>query len=146
MLYLSGRNYSTNRKKVSSMLSCETNHRLKRNMTNELRTIRDENDQPGQVQTQITTTTTLNNSTLRRYLLITLNHAERGNRSLVTTENIIARLTARFNCKSIIICTEDHNKFGYHKHIGVWNETASKNTLQRVIREAFPEFEGRAPM
>lgn len=61
----------------------------------------------------------------------------------MTTEDIITRLTARFTCRSILICTEGHKNFGYHKHIGVWNETASKNTVQRVIREAFPEFEGR---
>lgn len=82
-------------------------------------------------------------STLLQYLLITLNHIERGNRSLLTTDEIIVRLTSRFSCKSIIICTENHAEGGYHMHIGVWNDTASKNTVQNVIREAFPEFEGR---
>lgn len=82
-------------------------------------------------------------NTLRKYLLLTLNHAERENRSLVTAADIIDRLNSVFNCKAIIISKELHRVQGHHLHIGVWNENASKNTLNQRIRELFPEFEGR---
>lgn len=82
-------------------------------------------------------------STLRKYLLITLNHIERGSRSLLSETEIITRLTSAFTCRSIIICKETHKGGGCHVHIGVWNTTASKNTIRTRIRELFPEFEGR---
>lgn len=82
-------------------------------------------------------------NTLRKYLLLTLNHAERENRSLVTAADIIDRLNSVFNCKAIIISKELHRVQGHHLHIGVWNENASKNTMNQRIRKLFPEFEGR---
>ena len=45
-------------------------------------------------------------NTLRKYLLLTFNHVERENRSLVTAANIIDRLNSVFNCRSIIIRTK----------------------------------------
>ena len=82
-------------------------------------------------------------NTIRKYLLLTLNHAERENRSLVTAADIIGRLNSVFNCKAIIISKELHRVQGHHLHIGVRNENASKNTVNQRIRELFPEFEGR---
>ena len=41
---------------------------------------------------------------------------------------------------------ERHNeqgKKGFHYHVGVLNKNASKKNYQKVVRRAFPEFEGR---
>lgn len=62
----------------------------------------------------------------------------------MTANVIIARLRGAFICKSIVISKESHTSTpGFHYHIGIWNENASKYTAASKLRDLFPEFEGR---
>lgn len=82
----------------------------------------------------------LSRSTVRAFLLVTLSHAER--RSL-SESDVIERFQKLYSCRSIIVSREPHKSEGYHYHVGIEAEDASKNTFIKVIKEAFPEFEGR---
>lgn len=44
-----------------------------------------------------------------------------------------------------MVSKESHtsSSLGYHYHVGVWNESASKYTATLKLRRLFPEFEGR---
>jgi len=84
----------------------------------------------------------LANGTLRPFILITLIHAEK--RKDVSITLVKKRIINLFQCKSIIIATENHEEGGKHYHVGVWAYDASKNTLRSKIRKAFTEWEGRA--
>lgn len=48
-----------------------------------------------------------------------------------------------FTCRSIVVATETHEDGGYHYHVGVLNENASRYKCFKQIRALFPEFEGR---
>ena len=84
----------------------------------------------------------VSSSTLRSFLLVTLIHIEE--RKDVTKDIIKGRIINLFQCKSIIIATENHEEKGKHYHVGIWANDASKNTLRSQIRKTFPEWEGRA--
>lgn len=86
-------------------------------------------------------------SSIRKFILITLSHAE--NRG-VSKEEIQRRVTDAFVCRSVIVAqemhqgeTEKHPPLGFHFHVAVFNQSASKNNATSVIRKLFPEFEGR---
>lgn len=82
----------------------------------------------------------LNRSTVRPFLLVTLSHSERRNFS---ESDVIERFKKIYSCRSIIVSREPHKSEGYHYHVGIEAEDVSKNTFIKVIRAAFPEFEGR---
>ena len=44
-----------------------------------------------------------------------------------------------------MISKESHasTSLGYHYHVGLWNDNASKYTASSILRDLFPEFEGR---
>lgn len=84
----------------------------------------------------------LANGTLRPFILITLIHVEKRKEVSITLVN--KRIINLFQCKSIIIATENHEEGGKHYHVGIWAYDASKNTLRNKIRKAFKEWEGRA--
>lgn len=89
-------------------------------------------------------TTHIGRGSLRKYILLTLSHVEcTETRRELSTETIINRLTRTFVCKSIVISKESHTSLGYHYHVGLWNESASKHTASSKLRNLFPEFEGR---
>ena len=83
---------------------------------------------------------------VRKYILLTLSHVESTpERGALTADLIIVRLKGAFICKSIVVSKESHtsSSLGYHYHVGVWNESASKYTATLKLRGLFPEFEGR---
>ena len=84
-------------------------------------------------------------SSVRKYILLTLSHGECTlERQKLSAKVIISRLTGAFVCKSIIISRESHaSSGGFHYHIGIWNDTASKHTALSTLRGLFPEFDGR---
>lgn len=86
----------------------------------------------------------LTGGSVRKYLLVTLSHAElTSERKSLSAEILISRLKDAFICKSIIVSKENHvSRGGFHYHIGVWNENASRYTMLSKMRELFPEFEG----
>jgi hypothetical protein len=47
------------------------------------------------------------------------------------------------NCESVIVGKELHKEKGYHYHVGILNDTASRYTAVTKLRKAFPEFDGR---
>lgn len=81
---------------------------------------------------------------LRRYILLTLSHVEKTpERRELFMERIVLRLTQKFVCKSVVISREYHRSLGgLHYHVGIWNESASKNTACAILRKMFVEFEG----
>lgn len=80
---------------------------------------------------------------MRKYILLTLSHADGTvERGALTADLIIARLKEAFVCKSIVISKEIHSSMGFHYHVGLWNESASKYTAISKLRGLFPEFEG----
>lgn len=94
----------------------------------------------------LSTTSVVGKSILRKYILLTLSRVDyTAERGALTADSIIARLTEAFVCKSIVICKETHNSnsLGFHYHVGLWNESASKYTSTPKLRGLFPEFEGR---
>lgn len=81
-------------------------------------------------------------ATLRPYILLTLSHAEAEKRKCVIPKVIIERLTEVLTCSAIIVAKEKHQGDGFHFHIAIENKDASRNTVTRLLRETFPEFEG----
>lgn len=79
-------------------------------------------------------------TTLRKYISITLSHAEKRN---VSTHEVIQRLRKIFMCTAIVVATEKHkDEEGYHFHIALKNKDASKHTATKRIRDIFQEFQG----
>ena len=85
----------------------------------------------------------MNKNTTRQFLLVTLIHAETEKRRGVEKAVIEQRITSLFQCRSVIIARENHEENGFHYHIGIWNDNASKNTVIKKIREIFCEWDGR---
>lgn len=79
---------------------------------------------------------------IRKYILLTLSHAEAGSRSHYTPHFVVSKCRTLFNCESVILAKELHKEKGYHYHIGILNNSASRRTATRVFRESFVEFEG----
>lgn len=83
-------------------------------------------------------------SHIRNFLLITLTHAEREARSAVTREIIKARILELYDkTKIIIIAKEQHEDGGFHYHAGLFT-TVSRHRAEKMLRSAFPEWEGMA--
>ena len=80
---------------------------------------------------------------LRKYILLTLTHAESGERSHYTPHFVVSKCRSLFNCESVVVAKELHKASGYHYHIGILNDTATRYTAARLLRESFREFEGR---
>lgn len=85
----------------------------------------------------------MSKNTTRQFLLVTLIHVETEKRRRVEKVVIEQRITNLFQCRSVIIARENHEENGFHYHIGIWNENASKNTVIKKIREKFCEWDGR---
>jgi hypothetical protein len=84
------------------------------------------------------------NKQLRRWKLVTLTHLQRSSeRSAVTLDVGIARLESLFTCSRIVGVYEEHAVEGKHMHFAVESSNAKARTATKVIRETFPEFEGR---
>ena len=81
-------------------------------------------------------------SHIRRFILLTLSHAESGDRVHYTPRFVSGKCRSLFNCESVVVAKEQHKSSGYHYHVGILNDTPSCHTGIRVLREAFPEFEG----
>ena len=79
----------------------------------------------------------LGQSCLRRFLMITLSHAERRE---LSPQDALHRILNTFHCHSVFVSKEQHAQGGYHYHIGVWNQNASRNTATKNIRNAFTEL------
>lgn len=79
---------------------------------------------------------------IRKYILLTLSHAEVGDRAHYTPHFVVSKCRSLFNCESIIVAKELHKSKGYHYHVGILNDTASRYTATNQLRSAFPEFEG----
>jgi hypothetical protein len=84
----------------------------------------------------------LSKSTLRKYVFITLTHAETREKEVSKAE-LFKRVKGLAGCQAIVMATEKHEDGGYHYHIVVKTSGASKNNALRRIRNLFPEFEGR---
>lgn len=82
-------------------------------------------------------------SHIRRFILLTLSHAECGDRVHYTPHFVVSKCRSLFNCESVIVAKELHKAKGYHYHIGILNDTASYHTSTQILRDAFPEFDGR---
>ena len=80
---------------------------------------------------------------VRRFLLLTLNHVESGERSHYTCHFVVSKCRSLFNCESIIVAKELHKDKGYHYHVGILNDTASRYKAATILRESFFEFDGR---
>lgn len=79
---------------------------------------------------------------LRRNLLITLTHVEREEREYYSPPLIVGKVRSIVNCQAIMVAKEEHKEKGYHYHVGVLNDSASRNTVTKMVRGAFPEFTG----
>jgi len=56
---------------------------------------------------------------------------------------VVSKCRSLFNCESVIVAKELHKEKGYHYHVGILNDTASRHTAAKFLRESFPEFDGR---
>lgn len=81
-------------------------------------------------------------SNLRKHLLVTLSHVERQAPNLNLTE-VFSQLQQCCTVIRAVGCKEKHEEGGFHYHMAVENSNASKNTITKRIRAAFPEFDGR---
>lgn len=79
---------------------------------------------------------------MRPYFMITLSHAERGDRARLDKLECAKRVRELFDCRTILVSKEAHQDAGYHFHIAVLANNASRYTFVRKIREKFPEFDG----
>ena len=80
---------------------------------------------------------------IRKYILLTLSHAESGERSHYLPHFVSGKVRSLFNCQAVIVAKELHKNGGYHYHVGILNDTASRRIAAKQLRESFPEFEGR---
>lgn len=83
----------------------------------------------------------LHTRNIRKFILITLTHAEV--RSKVTRSLCVARCRDMFHCVAVVVSQEPHKEGGYHFHVGMKIENASRFTAVKTIRNAFSEFEGK---
>ena len=81
-------------------------------------------------------------SHIRKYILLTLSHAESAERWHYTPHFVSSKCRSILNCQSVIVAKEYHKAEGYHYHVGILNDTASSHTVTKLFRKAFPEFEG----
>jgi hypothetical protein len=83
-----------------------------------------------------------NKSNLRKNLLLTLTHVDRQcpNMSLNDVYEQMKQV-----CKIVraVGCTEVHEEMGFHYHMAIENTTASKHSIAKRVRLAFPDFPGR---
>jgi len=84
-----------------------------------------------------------NGSHIRRFILLTLSHAERADRQMYTPHFVTTKVRGLFSCDQIVVSRETHAEGGYHYHVGILNCTASVHTATKVLRKAFSEFDGR---
>ena len=82
-------------------------------------------------------------SHIRKYILLTLTHAECGDRAHYTPHFVVSKCRSLFNCVSVVVAKELHQSEGYHYHVGILNDTASYHTATKILRKSFPEFDGR---
>ena len=82
-------------------------------------------------------------SQIRKYLLLTLSHAEVADRVHYTPHFMLSKCRSLFNCESVVVEKKLHVNQGYHYHVGILNDTASCYTVSRILREFFLEFKGR---
>ena len=82
-------------------------------------------------------------SHLRRFLLLTLSHAETDDRVHYTPHFVASKCRSLVNCQSVIVPKELHKADGYQYHVGILNNTANSNTAAKKFCKGFPEFEGR---
>lgn len=80
---------------------------------------------------------------LKKYILLTLNHVEMGDHFHYTPCFVVNKCRFLFNCETIIVPKELHKNKGYHYHVGILNDTASRYTSAKILRDWFPEFDGR---
>lgn len=80
---------------------------------------------------------------VRKFVLLTLSHAESGDRVHYTPHFVVGKCRSLFNCESVILAKELHKEKGYHYHVGILNDTASRYTAAKFLRAGFPEFDGR---
>ena len=83
------------------------------------------------------------NSHIRKNILLTLSHAESGERSHYTPHFVVSTCRSLFNCEGVIVAKKLHKSKGYHYHVGILNDTASRYTAGKTLRKSFPEFDGR---
>ena len=81
----------------------------------------------------------LSDSAIRRFILVTLSHSENAG---VALAEACSRIANRFPPIRLIGVQEDHQDGGEHFHVAIENDSASRNTCTRIIRETFPEFPG----
>ena len=74
---------------------------------------------------------------------MTLSHAEIGDRVHYGEHFVVSKCRSLFNCESIAVGKELHVTSGYHYHVGILNDTASCHTVAKILRDFFPEFQGR---
>lgn len=89
-----------------------------------------------------TTVDVIDSSTLRRFILITLDHVEQQEATL-TLEEVASRVMSTFDVLHGVVAREEHKEGGYHYHCAVENTSASKNTAAKKMRSVFPYFKGR---
>ena len=82
-------------------------------------------------------------SHLRRFLLLTLSHAESDDRVHYTPLFVASKCRTLLECQSIIVAKELHKSEGFHYYVGVLNKVASIHTVAKKFREGFSKFEGR---
>lgn len=80
---------------------------------------------------------------LRKFILLTLTHAESGERCHYTPHFVVSKCRSLFNCECVVVAKELHKNSGYHYHIGILNDTATRYTAAKLLRDSFREFEGR---
>lgn len=78
----------------------------------------------------------ISKSTVRKYLLISLNDVDKNSPFTLTAEDVVARLNRLFLCKSIICRFKKESENQRHINVGIRNETASKNTVRNILRKA----------
>lgn len=82
----------------------------------------------------------MQDSNLRRFLLLTLKDLSR--RESITKTTILERIQKCFSCSSIIVTQEGYPEKGQnYYYAGIKNSDARKNNASRILKEAFPEFE-----
>lgn len=84
--------------------------------------------------------------TLRAFMLITLDHVEKRPLSI---EDCYGRLKTKFTIIKMVGAIEEHKDqegtfTGSHFHLAVHTSDASKNTATKIVRNLFPEWEGRS--
>lgn len=53
------------------------------------------------------------------------------------------RVLSCFQCVSVVVVVKElHQEEGYHFHVGIKNNNARKKSAAKILRKAFPEFDG----